>query len=97
MMSYKSPIEIIEDEIEVSFQSEIMKAVQSYGIYVDKDELIKALNYDRGQYQKGYDDAKDKYEKALDKICDFLARGHTEESGWNDKDKWKEWCLNEID
>ena len=30
------------------------KVVQERGIDVDKDELIKALQYDRGQYEKGY-------------------------------------------
>ena len=29
---------------------------QSVGYDVDRDEMIKALNYDRNQYQKGYED-----------------------------------------
>ena len=33
-----------------------MKVVLSYGIEVDKDELIKTLAYDREQYEKGYAD-----------------------------------------
>lgn len=31
--------------------------VAEHEIYVDKDELIKALQYDRDQYEKGYQDA----------------------------------------
>lgn len=38
---------------------EIIKAVQNVGVDVSKDELIKALQYDRGQYQKGYEDGKE--------------------------------------
>lgn len=38
---------------------EILKAVQNVGVDVSKDELIKALKYDRGQYQKGYEDGKE--------------------------------------
>jgi len=38
--------------------NDCLKAVQEYGITVDKEELIKALQYDRGQYEKGYADGK---------------------------------------
>lgn len=34
----------------------IFQQIKSYGVNVDKEELIKALNYDRQQYQKGYAD-----------------------------------------
>ncbi len=37
-------------------EGEILKAVQNVGVNVDKDELLKALQYDRNQYQKGYAD-----------------------------------------
>lgn len=60
---YKSPIEIINDEIKMHFENEILKAIQHYEIQVDKDELIKALNYDRNQYEKGYNDAVDNLQK----------------------------------
>lgn len=35
----------------------IMKAVREVGVIVDKEELLKALQYDRLQYRKGYADA----------------------------------------
>lgn len=35
-----------------------MQMVQDYGVRVDKEALIKALMYDRQQYEKGYADAK---------------------------------------
>lgn len=53
---YQSPIEIIMQEIQTQFDGEVFKATQAYGINVDKDELIKALQYDRDQYNKGFAD-----------------------------------------
>lgn len=43
----------------------VMKAVRNVGVNVDKGELIKALQYDRNQYSKGYEDGKN---DVLDKI-----------------------------
>ena len=56
-MSYESPIEIYRC-MNNQLENDVVNVVRSYGISVDKDELIKALEYDRGQYQKGYEDAK---------------------------------------
>ena len=50
------PIEIIQTQIQMKMEDEIMKAVQNVGIQVDKEELLKALKYDREQYEKGYQD-----------------------------------------
>ena len=58
---YKSPIEIIMKEVrqkmDEDFENAVFKAVRKIGINVDKEELLKALIYDRGQYDKGYEDA----------------------------------------
>lgn len=54
---YKSPIEIICGQIKTQIDGDIYSAVQSYDIKVDKHELLRALQYDRGQYEKGYADA----------------------------------------
>lgn len=59
--NYESPITKIEQEItsqivkteEKELTYEIKKAV---GYSVEKEELIKALQYDRQQYEKGYQD-----------------------------------------
>ena len=61
-MKYESPItkvyRQIQNEIIKKDEETLMCSVkQSVGYLVDKDELIKALAYDRGQYQKGYKDA----------------------------------------
>ena len=57
---YESPIEIFMDEIQSQIvkdqENGIYKAITNYGISVDKDELVKALQYDRNQYYRGYKD-----------------------------------------
>ena len=54
---YQSPIEIISKEIESKIENDTFSIIQEYGINVDKEELLKALRYDREQYSKGYADA----------------------------------------
>lgn len=55
---YESPIEMIYTDIQTQIKEEtdkcIYEAMQQCGIHVDKDELIKALQYDRRQYERGY-------------------------------------------
>lgn len=90
-MSYKSPIEIIMDDIRkqtiIQEENNVLRAVWRSGVNVDKEELIKALEYDRHQYEKGYWDAKeelferintlerenDVLKSALDKACERLS------------------------
>ena len=59
---YNSPIEFlmtdIQNQIIKQQDEEIYKAVLHYVPNVDKEELIRALQYDRGQYEKGYADGK---------------------------------------
>lgn len=55
-MAYESPIKTIYDDIKTSYENSVVKAVQAYGIKVDKAELLKALKYDRAQYDKGFMD-----------------------------------------
>lgn len=62
-LGYQSPVEIIASQIETKMENDTMTAIQHYGINVDKEELLKALNYDRNQYAKGYADAKKDYER----------------------------------
>ena len=55
---YNSPIEMlitdIQNQIVKQQDEEIYKAVVSFIPNIDKDELIRALNYDRNQYEKGH-------------------------------------------
>lgn len=59
---YESPITIVYGDIQTEFKREteslIVSCVQNVGVDVNKDELVKALSYDRDQYDKGYADAK---------------------------------------
>ena len=58
-MSYKSPIEITTDltnAFMLECENEVVKAVYRIGVNVDKDELLRALAYDREQYKAGYED-----------------------------------------
>lgn len=69
--NYESPIQLIIREIEERRENEMLaqtyKILESYDIMVDKDELIKALSYDRNQYEKGY---KAGYSKGYDEGYD---------------------------
>ena len=53
---YKSPIEVITEQINMQIENEVYKAVGNVGINIDREELLSALDYDRGQYTKGYKD-----------------------------------------
>lgn len=61
---YESPIKILQDKIATDFarkideetREAIYEATKRIGITVDDNELLKALRYDRGQYDKGYED-----------------------------------------
>ncbi len=59
---YENPIQGKLGEIQTKIIEErenyIMQVVQDCGITVDKEELTRALMYDRQQYEKGYADAK---------------------------------------
>jgi rubrerythrin len=62
MRMYKSPVEMliadIQHQIAKEQDEEIYKAVVHYAINVDKEELIRALKYDRDQYERGYADGR---------------------------------------
>lgn len=56
LMNYESPIEVISKRMRTSVEDGIFNAILEQGISVDKEELIKALRYDREQYEKGFND-----------------------------------------
>lgn len=61
---YESPIKIYEQigdiisEFTKQRENLVFESVAKVGIDVDKNELIRALQYDREQYSKGYSDGK---------------------------------------
>lgn len=71
-MNYISPIEIIVSDIGSRIENEILHAVKNVRVLVDKEELIKALDFDREQYKKGWNNA---ITKALDETFEI----HTED------------------
>lgn len=79
---YQSPIEIIHGELEMQLEGEVYKAVQRVGVNVDKEELLKVLQYDREQYKSGYEDG---YAKGIEEFAEQIkARAHsTERNDWS--------------
>lgn len=71
---YNSPIEMIIGNMQIQHEGEIFRAVQNIGVNVDKYELLKALRYDREQYDKGY---KDGYNAEIRKfVLELTSRIH---------------------
>lgn len=62
---YKSPIDIIREKMTATFENNIMKVIQKEDIFVDKQELIRALQYDRDQYDKGFADGRKEMAKEI--------------------------------
>ena len=60
MKDYQSPIYTYISNMQLKmtndYEDGVVKAVQNVGINVDKEELERALRYDREQYEKGYAD-----------------------------------------
>lgn len=73
---YESPINLIYGGLTTKINEDVDNAIlvtihQQLGIDVDKEELIKALNYDRDQYRKGYMDG-------LNKATENYLKGESE-------------------
>lgn len=73
-MAYKSPIEIIQEEAQMLFEDNVVKAIQPYLISINEDELKMALAYDRDQYEKGYSDGRADREEEIIKCKDCVHR-----------------------
>ena len=64
---YDPIVKIYEDaasQFNMHIENEVFSIIKRYNIDVDKDELIRALDYDRKQYAVGYSDG----------IADFYRR-----------------------
>ena len=68
-IDWNSPIRLNCEKFGIAaakaFDDMVFEAITEVGIEVDRDELIKALAYDREQYEKGYGDG---YRAAKDEI-----------------------------
>lgn len=100
-MNYKSPIETINQQVQAKFEGDVMELIHSYGINVDKDELIKALQYDRDQYRKGFEDgckgATDRIKAEVAReIIDELLEGLQYEIDLEDKHGRSAWAIGDV-
>lgn len=55
-VEFDNTIMRVEKQLNKGVEEQVYRAVAQCEIVVDKEELIKALQYDRGQYRKGYGD-----------------------------------------
>ena len=53
---YKSPVELITSQMNAQIEDHVFNVIQEVAVNIDKEELIKALEYDREQYKQGYAD-----------------------------------------
>lgn len=70
-MAYISPLELtirrISEELIEKQEGQVLQAIYEQGITVNKEELIKALAYDRHQYEQGFRDGQKSMKEALKK------------------------------
>lgn len=82
LTGYQPPIEIIMGQVRMEQDKEIYRVVQSYGVNVDKEELLRALQYDRWQYEKGYADGLRHRESEIERLekenAELLISGTTD-------------------
>ena len=88
---YESPIELIEKDLRIQVENDVYKAVLDTGVSVNKDELVRALQYDRGQYEKGYADG---YAAARAEIDGELSTIYESLTRLEKKAKLLEECIN---
>lgn len=75
MKEYISPITIFQTELNTELENNVYHAVMKYDIAVDKEELIKALKYDRKQYEKGFQDGVNSVITEVENIKDLMEIG----------------------
>lgn len=79
-LMYESPITMIQGKMRMQLEGDVYKVIQDCDIKVDKNELVKALNNDRQQYEKGYKDGIRKYVSELkDRLatdCTVVSEGN---------------------
>ena len=71
---YDNPITVnvrdVEMKMEKAIEGYVFEAVKEIGVSVNKEELMKALKYDRNQYDEGFNDGKEMQEEVKAEICD---------------------------
>ena len=69
---YESAVRIIHDDLRIKQEESVMTVIQNLGIDVNKEELIKALQYDRDQYDKGYADGYEDAHEDIKKLPELM-------------------------
>ena len=75
---YESPIKIIYGQMQTQLEGDILKAVMRTDIQVDKEELRRALQYDRDQYERGFADGYMNAQQELVRCKDCIYRHSSE-------------------
>ena len=102
-MSYENPINVMVNNICSDIQKKedeyFMECVHKVGVDVNKEELIRALQYDRQQYEKGYKDGFDKALKMLDTEINQLTSRYSisKERGGMGQVEWSDKLIKESD
>lgn len=55
-MFFENTVNDIVKKVNEQQEDYVMECVRKVGVDVNKEELVRALNYDRRQYEKGYED-----------------------------------------
>ncbi len=74
---YESPIKLFQTEpiiqqIKDETEDVILRSVAKVGVIVDKDELVKALAYDRAEYERGLRDGMQIAEREIRQLHDVI-------------------------
>ena len=110
---YESPIMLLKTDpmiqrIKDETDAMIIRGVARVGVHVDKDELIKALEYDRGQYEKGFHDGRMYVPPCPSNADRIRAMTDEELAGWLDyisdpyylpygTGSWLNWLKREVE
>lgn len=73
---YEPPVTVLQKysmkEVSEAIDDYIFNYITEIGVDVNKDELIKALKYDRDQYDKGFKDGRDSTKKEIIRCKDCM-------------------------
>ena len=74
---YEPPIKLFQTEpiiqqIKDETEDVVLRSVAKVGVIVDKDELVKALAYDRAEYERGLRDGMQIAEREIRQLHDVI-------------------------
>lgn len=77
---YRPIVETMYGELQLKVEGDVMKAVQSVDVTIDRDRLIKALQSDRDAYVRGYSEGCKGITRCAD--CDHFIPCEGSEEGY---------------